>query len=299
MRKIIWVGILSPLAVLCFMNSACGGYSGWPGKSTSGTDAKITQEVSVQSADPLESGLWTYYASYDKTGTKNQIKSCSTYRDGTAPFGVFTSDGNLQQHFNDHVGVLVASAYDTNNNGTILFGEDYAIQDGFCPANFGTGDPDASDGFSAYCDKGHWEVLVASSFTEETKQTQPGSKFSNVNPPTDFGPIQVGAVLASSAPTPDGAGAAITVSSLSVNGASHSLSSPVTISAFGMGRAIAVDATQPGFKEAASWLADQFQSMPNGATSVTVGVNGGAASLNFSVATGPIAAQALRAFASR
>jgi hypothetical protein len=110
MRKLIWVGILTPLAVFCFMNAACGGYSGWPGKGTDSGDAKVVEELSVQSTNPLENGLWTYYVNYDKTGTKNAMKSCSTYRDGTAPYGVFTSDGNLQQHFNDHVGVKVATA---------------------------------------------------------------------------------------------------------------------------------------------------------------------------------------------
>ncbi len=298
MRKLIWVGILTPLAVLTFMNSACGGYSGWPGKGTDGGDAKIVEEVSVSSADPLESGLWTYYAQYDKTGTKNTIKSCSTYRDGTAPFGVFTSDGNLQQHFNDHVGVKAASAYDTNGNGTILFGEDYAISDGFCPVFGLTGDPDSSDGFSAYCDKAHWEVLVASDFFEESKQTQPGSRFSNVNPPTDFSPVSLGRILASSAPTPDGAGAAITITGLSIGANSTTLTAPVGISAYGLGHAIAVDANQAGLKEAAAWLANQFSSMPNGTTSVGVQFNGGA-TINFKVAAGPIAAVPLRTYASR
>lgn len=298
MRKLIWVGILTPLAVLTFMNSACGGYSGWPGKGTDGGDAKIVQEVSVQSADPLESGLWTYYANYDKTGTKNIIKSCSTYRDGTAPFGVFTSDGNLQQHFNDHVGVNVASAYDTNGDGTILFGSDYAINDGFCPANFGTGDPDTSDGFSAQCGKGHWEVLVASDFFEESKQTQPGSRYSNVNPPTDFSPVVLGRVLASGAPTPDGAGVALSISGVTANGLVQNLSAPVTVSAYGVGHALAVDANQAGMKEAAAWLADQLASMPNGPASVGVVFSGGT-TVNFKVAGGPIAAAALRSYATR
>ena len=101
MRKLVWLGILTPLAVLCFMNSACGGYLGWSGKSTNG-DAKLAEEVSVSSANPLESGLWTFYVNYNDISGPG-MKTVSTFRDGTAPFAVFTSDGNLQQHFNDHV----------------------------------------------------------------------------------------------------------------------------------------------------------------------------------------------------
>src|SRR5437867_12537485 len=108
MRKLIWLGILTPLVVLCLMNSACGGYAGWPGLSTAGSDSKITFEVSTSGfPDPGENGLWTFYTSYNNVGGQ-RVKSVSTYRDGTAPFAVFTSDGNLQQHFNDHVGTLVA-----------------------------------------------------------------------------------------------------------------------------------------------------------------------------------------------
>src|SRR5213593_1400957 len=108
MRKLIWLGILTPLAVFCFMNSACGGYLGWAGKSTKG-DAKLTEEVSVSSSNPLVSGLWTFEFNYNDISGPG-MKTVSTLRDGTAPFAGFTSDGNLQQHLNDHVGVLAASA---------------------------------------------------------------------------------------------------------------------------------------------------------------------------------------------
>src|SRR5438477_468897 len=122
MRKLIWVGILTPLAVLCFMNSACGGYSGWPGKSTEGTDAKLAgDELSVSGGTgpfALENGLWTFYVNYNNVGGQN-VKEVSTYRDSTAPFGVFTSDGNGQQYFNDHVGVKVTAAVDTNGDGRV------------------------------------------------------------------------------------------------------------------------------------------------------------------------------------
>ena len=143
------------------MNSACGGYLGWPGKSTNG-DAKIAEEVSVSSSNPLESGLWTFYVNYNDISGPG-MKTVSTFRDGTAPFGQFTSDGLLQQHFNDHVGVLAASANDRDGDGGICwagcpFGSDYTIPDGFCPAEFGTGDADSSDGFSAYCKIGRAHV---------------------------------------------------------------------------------------------------------------------------------------------
>src|SRR6266568_2660808 len=174
MRKLIWLGILTPLAVLCFMNSACGGYAGWAGKSTSGGDAKINEEVSVSSFNPLESGLWTFYVNYNDISGPG-MQTVSTFRDGTAPFAVFTSDGLGQQHFSDHVGVLAASANDRNKSGNICWqgcfidtgGGDYTILNGFCPAEGGTGTTSASNGFQAYCTKGNWAVLVGTTaFTE-------------------------------------------------------------------------------------------------------------------------------------
>src|SRR5687767_10913332 len=147
MKKFLFLGVLTSLTVFLCMNSACGGYQGWPGKTTEGTDAKLTIEVSVSSAEERESGLWTFYVSYDNTGGPN-MREISTYRDGTAPFGVFTSDGNAQQHFNDHVGVKVAAAVDRNGDGRISFVvPDYAIADAFCP-DFGLfADPSRSDGW--------------------------------------------------------------------------------------------------------------------------------------------------------
>jgi len=119
MRKLIWTGIILGLIPL-YMGVACGGYIGWPGLSTSGADAKVTEELSVSSTNPLESGLFTYYVQYNNIGQQN-MKTVSTFRDGTAPFGVFTSDGNAQQHFSDHVGVLIASANDRNGDGVICW----------------------------------------------------------------------------------------------------------------------------------------------------------------------------------
>jgi len=283
------------------MNSACGGYLGWPGKSTNG-DAKIAEEVSVSSSNPLESGLWTFYVNYNDISGPG-MKTVTTYRDGTAPFGQFTSDGLLQQHFNDHVGVLAASANDRDGDGGICwagcpFGSDYTIPDGFCPAEFGTGDADSSDGFSAYCNKGNWAVLVATNAFEETKSNVPGSKYSNAQGGgTNFSPITIGQILATSAAIPGGV--AVTLNGLSLaNGASHTLTSPATVSAFGLGNALAVDASQAGLKEAAAWLASQFAGQPDGTSSVTLSLNGGAASGSVSIASGNSAALALQAYAA-
>jgi hypothetical protein len=300
MRKLIWLGILTPLAVLCFMNVACGGYVGWPGKSTNG-DAKITEEVQVSSSNPLESGLWTFYVAYNNVGGQS-VKSVSTYRDGTAPFPVFTSDGYGQQHFNDHVGVLAASANDRDGDGVICWqgcglSNDYAILDGFCPAEFGTGDSDASDGFSAYCDKGNWAVLVATNAFTETKGNVPGSKYSNSQGGgSNFSPITIGQILATSTAIPGGA--SVTLNGLSLpNGASHTIA-PATVSAYGFGNGIAVNASQPGLKDAAAWLASQWAGQPDGVTNVTMSLNGGAASVSLSIASGNSASLALQAYAA-
>jgi len=118
-RKFIWAGIILGLIPL-YMGAACGGYIGWPGLSTSGADAKLTEELSISDPGQLDDGLWTYYVQYNNIGQQS-MKMVSTFRDGTAPFGVFTSDGNFQQHFSDHVGVLVASANDKNGDGVICW----------------------------------------------------------------------------------------------------------------------------------------------------------------------------------
>jgi hypothetical protein len=280
------------------MNSACGGYSGWPGKSTEGSDAKLSgNEVSVSGGTgpfALENGLWTFYVNYDNTKGQN-MKECSTYRDATAPFGVFTSDGNGQQFFNDHVGVKVTGAVDTNGDGIIFF-DDYAITDAFCPVFTGfAGDPDKSDGFAAYCDKGLWEVIVSTNFVSESKQTAPGNKFSNSHGSgSDFSPITMAPVLAGGVARPDG-GIGLTVAGVSVNGQSYTLASPVSANVYGVG-GLAIDVSQAGMKEAAGWLAGQFASMPAGSTAVTLNFSSGA-SLTVHVAGGPLAAIPLRTYA--
>ena len=303
MRKLIWLGILTPLAVFCFMNVACGGYQGWPGLSTQGSDAKVWEELSVLSADPLESGLWTYYVNYNNNNGPG-MKTVSTFRDGTAPFAVFTTDGNGLQHFNDHVGTLTSQANDRDGDGQICwvgcpFGADYTIPDGFCPFIGGTGDPDASDGFSAYCNKGHWEVLIAQNADVETKGSTPGSRFSNAVA-GNFGPITRAQIIASSTPLPGGAGVTVSMSGVSLpGGASLTLTTPATAAVYGFGNAVAINADQAGLKEAAAWLASQWAGQPDGAVNVTVSFNGGAASGSFVVAGGATAARALQSYAGR
>lgn len=302
LRKLIWIGIVLGLIPL-YMGSACGGYIGWPGLSTSGVDAKVTEEVSIGDPGQLDNGLFTYYVNYNNVGQQS-MKSITTYRDGTAPFGAFTSDGLLEQHFNDHVGVEIAAANDRNGDGVICWigcpfeAGDYTISDAFCPAVGGTGSPASSNGFQAYCDKGSWLTIVANAFFEETKQSVPGSKFSNAKG-TNFSPVAIGQVLASSTLNKDGTLTA-TVNQLALpSGASHTLTTPVSFNLYGLYHGIAIDATQPGAKEAAGWLASQFAGQPSGAANVTVTFNGGAASVTFTIAGGNAASIALQDFASR
>ena len=131
---------------------------------------------------------------------------------------MFTSDGNLEQHFNGHVGTLIAQANDRNGDGVICWIDccpsgisgDYTIPDAFCPP-FGTGSTGSSSGFQAHCNKGFWETIVATTFFEETKQATTGSKYSNAKGGgTNFSPITIGQILASSRPLNDG-GIAVTV----------------------------------------------------------------------------------------
>jgi hypothetical protein len=283
------------------MNSACGGYLGWPGLSTAGTDAKGAIELSVGSTNPLEAGLWTVYVNYNNIGGQN-MKTVSTFHDNTAPFGVFTSDGNLQQHFNDHVGALAATAYDRDGDGRICwvgcpYGSDYFIPDAFCQTGANSS---ASDGFSAYCGKGLWSILIATNMGEETKQSVPGSKFSNAQGGTNFSPITIGQILATSTPMAGNSGGiTVTLNGLSLpNGASHSLAAPASVGAYGFGHGLALNAAQPGLKEAAAWLASQWTGQPDGFTNVTLSLNGGAASGTISIASGNSAAVALQNFAS-
>lgn len=307
-RRFIWAGIVLGLIPLS-MGAACGGYFGWPGVSTSGADAKVTQELSVSgcpSTGPfsLECGLWTYYVNYDNIG-QQKMKIVSTYRDGTAPPGVFTTDGLLEQHFSDHVGVIVAQANDRNDDGVICFigcsfeAGDYTVANAFCPAVGGTGSTSSSNGFQAYCDKGLWEIILASGFSEETKQSAPGSKYSNsLGNGSNFSPVTLGKVLASSILLPNGNGLAITINAVSLpSGASHALASPATVTAYGLLHGISIDASQPGLKEAAGWLASQWTGQPDGSATVNLTVNGGAATLSFTVASGTTASIALQNYA--
>jgi hypothetical protein len=301
-RKFIWVGIVLGLIPL-YMGSACGGYIGWPGHSTSGGDAKITEEVSVSGA-PLETGLWTFYVNYNNIGQQN-MKTVSTFRDGTAPSGVFTSDGLLEQHFNDHVGVLVASANDRDGDGVIGwqgsgFSNDYTIANAFCPAVGGTGSTSSSNGFQAYCDKGLWELIVAQNWFEETKSSAPGNKFSNaLGNGSNFSPVTIGQILASSQLNPKTNALTVTINALSLpSGASHTLATPISANAYGFGHGIAINANQAGLVEAASWLASQWAGQADGAQNVTLTFNGGAAQDYIKIASGNSAAIALQNFAA-
>lgn len=307
MRKLIWTGIILGLIPL-YMGAACGGYVGWPGLTTAGADAKVTQELSVSSTGPLgslESGLWLFYVNYNNVG-QQKMKTVSTFVDHTAPFGVFTSDGLLEQHFSDHVGVLAASAIDKNGDGVICWigcpfeAGDYTIPNAFCPAVGGTGTPSTSNGFAAYCTKGVWETIVASTFSEETKQSSPGSKYSNsLGDGSNFSPITLGKIMASSTLLPDGNGLAITVNSISLpNGASYTLTTPAGVTSYGLLHGLAVNADQPGLVEAASWLASQWAGQPDGAADVSLTVNGGAATIAFKVASGNNASIVLQNFAA-
>lgn len=299
MRKLIWVGIVLGLLPL-YMGSACGGYFGWPGLTTSGADAKVTQEVSVGDPGQLDNGLWTYYVNYNNVSGQH-MKNVSTYRDNTAPFAVFTSDGNLEQHFNDHVGVITSQAFDANGDGVIDF-NDYNILDGFCPAVGGTGSTASSSGFKAYCNKGLWQVLIAGSFTEETKQSVPGSKYSNsLGNGSNFTPVQLGQLMASSILIPGNSGGfVVTINSAKLaNGASHQLSVPASINAYGIGHGVAIDATQPGLKDLASWLAAQWAGQRDGAYNVTLTFNGGAAQGTIKIAGGNSASLVLNHYAAQ
>jgi hypothetical protein len=299
MRKLIWLGIVLGLIPL-YMGAACGGYFGWPGLTTSGADAKIAEELSVGDPGQLDNGLWTYYSTYNNVGGQS-VKSVSTYRDGTAPFALFTSDGNLQQHYNDHVGTIVSAAYDANGDGVVDF-NDYNLLAAFCPAVGGTGGTKSSAGFKAYCNKGVWEVLVAGSFAEETKQSTPGSKYSNaLGNGSNFGPITLGQILASSKLIPgNSGGVVVTIDGASLpGGASHTLSVPATINAYGIGHGLAIDATQPGLKELAAWLASQWAGQADRTIPVTLSFNGGAAQAAINIAGGNSASIILNNYAAR
>ena len=139
---------------------------------------------------------------------------------------------------------------------------------------------------------------MASTFTEETKQASTGSKYSNSKGNgTNFSPIAMGQVLASSQPLNDG-GLAVTVNGVTLpSGASYTLTQPATIRLYGLYHGIAIDATQPGLKLAASWLAAQWAGQTDGFTNVTINLNNNAASITFLAASGGNAARALQFYA--
>ncbi len=302
-RKLIWIGIIVGLIPLA-MGAACGGYVGWPGLTTSGSDAKVTEELSVGDPGQLDNGLFTYYVNYNNVGGQ-AMKTVTTYRDGTAPFSTFTTDGNLEQHFNDHVGVLIASANDRDGDGVIGWvgsglSNDYTIPSAFCPSVGGTGTSKSSNGFQAYCNKGLWETIVATTWSEETKQTVPGSKYSNaIGNGSNFSPVQLGQLLASSTLNSNGVLTATIGQVALPSGASHTLTTPISFNLYGYYHGIAIDATQPGLKEAAGWLAGQFIGQPDGAAKVSLSFNNGAVTGTFTIAGGNAAATALQAYAAR
>jgi hypothetical protein len=300
MRKLIWTGIILGLIPL-YMGAACGGYLGWFGQDTAGGDAKVNEELSVSSTNPLENGLFTYYVNYnDDTGAGMQ--TISTYIDHTAPFSTFTTDGLGTQHFDTHVGTVVAVGYDHDGDGAIGWdgsglSNDFTILNAFCPAVGGTGSSATSNGFSAYCKKGQWETIVGSSSFTETKGKASGTKFSNAKF-GNYSPFNIAQVLASSTPNSTG-GVTTSVSGLSLpNGASHTLTSPVSANVLGFGSAIALNANQAGMVEAANWLAQQWAGQPDGFTNVKLSVNGGAASMTFQVASGNSASLVMANFAA-
>ena len=288
MRKLIWTGIILGLVPL-YMGAACGGYQGWFGQDTAGGDAKVNEELSVSSTNPLENGLFTYYVNYnDDTGPGMQ--TIGTYVDHTAPFSTFTTDGLGTQHFDSHVGSVVAVGYDKDGDGAIGWdgsgiSNDFTILNAFCPAVGGTGSSATSNGFAAYCKKGLWETIVGSSSYTETKGKSSGTKYSNAKY-GNYSPFNIAQVLASSTPNNSG-GVTTSVNAISLpNGASHPLSAPVTANVLGFGSAIALNANQAGMVDAASWLASQWAGQPDGYANVTLSVNNGAASMTFRVASG-------------
>jgi hypothetical protein len=288
MRKLIWTGIILGLIPL-YMGAACGGYLGWFGQDTAGGDAKVNEELSVSSTNPLENGLFTYYVNYnDDTGAGMQ--TISTYIDHTAPFSTFTTDGLGTQHFDTHVGSVVAVGYDKDGDGAIGWdgsgiSNDFTILNAFCPAVGGTGSSSSSNGFSAYCKKGLWETIVGTTSYTETKGKASGTKYSNAKY-GNYSPFNIAQVLATSTPNNSG-GVTTSVNAISLpNGASHLLSAPVTANLLGFGSAIALNANQAGMVDAASWLAGQWAGQPDGYANVTLSVNNGAASMTFRVASG-------------
>jgi hypothetical protein len=195
----------------------------------------------------------------------------------------------------------VSAAYDAHGDGIIDF-NDYNLLAGFCPAVGGTGNTKSSAGFKAYCNKGVSQTIVASTFTEETKQSTSGSKYANaLGNGSNFGPVTLGRILASSQLIPGKSGGVV----LTINGASlpggvsHTLSVPATINAYGIGHGLAIDATQAGLKELAAWLASQWAGQADRTVPVTFSFNGGAAQGAINIAGGNSASIILNHYASQ
>ena len=143
---------------------------------------------------------------------------------------------------------------------------------------------------------------MAGSFTEETKQTVPGSKYANaLGNGSNFSPITAGQVLASSKLiSGNSGGIVVSVNGATLsNGASHTLSVPASANVYGFGHGIAIDATQPGLKELASWLAAQWAGQRDGVYPVTLSFNGGAARATVKIAGGNTASLILNHYASQ
>ena len=302
MRKLIWAGIVLGLIPI-YMGAACGGYEGWFTQDTSGVDAKINEELSVSSTNPLEAGLWTYYANYNDDLSFG-MNTLSTYVDHAAPFGLFTTDGLGTQHFNTHVGSGVAVAYDKDKDGLIGWqgsgiSNDFTVENAFCPAVGGTGTSAASNGISAYCTKGLWETIVGTNAFTETKQKASGTGYNN-SKAGNYLPFNIAQVLATSTPLPAGsAGVATTVTAITLpGGISHAMTTPIGANVYGFGSAISINANQAGLVEAANWLAEQWAGQPDGFQSVTLTFNGGGASLPFQVASGKTASAVMANFAA-
>jgi hypothetical protein len=314
--KLVWIGGLAGLLALCFGCTPAplgvgGAYVGWRNESTNSQDAKLTDELSVQSSDPLVNGLWVNYVNYDNSNNGQNVKSVSTYVDHSAPFGLFTTDGARQQHFTDHVGVLVSQATDGNHDGIICWigcfleagspgGGDYTVQSAICPAFGGTASSTNASAFKAYCDRATWPGLFVSGefFAEETKSgIGKGLPFAQQQFLIVLGPAQVAQLISTSTILENSQGIAPTVTQVSLsNGNAHVLSTPIALNVYLSG--ISINADQPGLKELASWLADQWISQPDGDSDVALILNGAVTS-KLKFASGHAVAVALQIFASR
>jgi hypothetical protein len=115
-----------------------------------------------------------------------------------------------------------------------------------------------------------------------------------------FGPITLGKILVSSTLIPgNSGGVVVTINAASLRGgASHTFSVPATINASGIGHGLA-NATQPGLKELAAWLASQWAGQADRTVPVTRSFNGGAAQDAINLAGGNSASIILNNYAAR